>query len=121
MGYNTKLIELFKKYKEEGHYDMDREDLLSMVHKTRDVLLVSHDDYNQLLRSLIPVGLYCYEGDYLCPFWEKDEKGLTVCTFADIIDYSDYKDYELELWQEREWNSTLLSDQVKECGVNEED
>jgi len=60
----------------------------------------------------IPYGMYCYSGDYTCPYWskraDKRERDDGYCSYLDLGD-----------WMEN--GTFLLWDQVKECGVNEEE
>lgn len=58
----------------------------------------------------IPEGMYCYDGDYCCPYWsmrdDKPEQDNGYCSFLKTGD-----------WEHP--GVGLLWDQVKECGVNE--
>lgn len=62
--------------------------------------------------SKIPKGIYCYDENGICPFWDKSsehhhqESGY--CHFLKIGD-----------WESE--GVSLLWDQVKECGINIED
>ena len=63
-------------------------------------------------KSLIPEGHYCYTGwgeeFKICPYWAKDptkpEQQSGYCHFLDRGDWED--------------GLSLLWDQVKECGIN---
>ena len=72
--------------------------------------------------SVIPTGLYCYShtgkpNQYgfperkICPYWGKDlskpKHGNGFCTFLGMNDWDENK------------GTSLLWDQVKECGINE--
>jgi hypothetical protein len=63
-------------------------------------------------KSLIPVGLYCCNGDYKCPYWygkEYNEDGwlrIGGCAYLDDYDYKTFP------------GCSLLWDQVKECGIS---
>jgi hypothetical protein len=60
--------------------------------------------------SGIPEGIYCYDKNGLCPFWDKDE--------TKPEDESGYCHY----LGEGDWECehiSLLWDQVKECGIND--
>lgn len=64
--------------------------------------------------DLVPKGGYCYDENGTCPFWrlsnkhEKQNNGY--CSLLRIGDWE---------W-EKSGNSTLLWDQCKECGINDE-
>jgi hypothetical protein len=70
--------------------------------------------------SVIPAGLYCYEGlgysddtkSYqikLCPYWSCDPtKPEQECGYCSFLKRGD--------WEADHWS--LLWDQVKECGIN---
>ena len=57
--------------------------------------------------SLIPEGMYCYDGNYTCPYWGKkkpyDSQENGYCDFIEKGDW--------------EING-LLWDQCKSCGIN---
>jgi hypothetical protein len=63
-------------------------------------------------KNLIPKGPYCYDKNGVCPYWslnkDREYQNNGYCSFLERGD-----------WQE-DWFS-LLWDQVKECGVNEEE
>lgn len=54
----------------------------------------------------IPNGIYCYDENGTCPYWQK-RNGKVYCAFLE-------KD-------EDELDSLILWDQCKECGVNDEE
>ena len=59
--------------------------------------------YRLLLKFLlkkIPKGIYCYDENGRCPYWERKKAGEGYCH---VIQKSSY----------------LLWDQCKECGINE--
>ena len=64
----------------------------------------------------IPEGIYCESGSYLCPFWEcipdRERMEDGYCHYL--------KKGDLEFWEEDGFDS-LLWDQCKECGINDED
>lgn len=75
--------------------------------------------------SIIPKGLYCYkELKYdkgtgkikvigLCPYWSfRSDKPSQECGYCSFLEVGDW---------EVEDGVSLLWDQVKECGVNEDD
>lgn len=87
--------------------------------------------------SLIPPGSYCYtyteDGEYVvCPYWSKilnaPEQADGYCAFLEKGDIEIGKSAELvdmatgevTPWEELPFNSSLLWDQVKECGINDE-
>jgi hypothetical protein len=59
----------------------------------------------------IPKGIYCYDENGICPYWkrcldiEKQQNGY--------CEYLEKGDWEMDFG--------LLWDQVKECGINEDD
>jgi len=83
-------------------------------------------------RSKIPYGSYCYDKNGICPYWSINsdfpEQYNGYCAFLEKGDW--------DLNREREWIDvktkikltadeiglpmSLLWDQVKECGVNED-
>jgi len=60
-----------------------------------------------IMKLLIPRGMYCYRGDYVCPFWFRDsgmdEQENGYCSYLNMGD--------------NELGMGLLWDMVKECGV----
>lgn len=92
--------------------------------------------------SLIPVGPYCYTNlrqdpddpdvihTDLCPYWHKTESGLVICLFTgdveidnDEVSYREaMRRFKTEEVAEKIIGKTsLLWDQVKECGINFDD
>ena len=65
---------------------------------------------NEILKSGIPNGIYCYDENGVCPFWgidkTKPEQENGYCVFIPLND-----------WESEGF--PLLWDQVKECGINE--
>lgn len=87
--------------------------------------------------SLIPPGPYCYtydsKGKYiLCPYWDKiegaPEQANGFCHFLNKGDIEIGKDAvlidmdteEITPHDELPFNPSLLWDQVKECGINDD-
>ena len=55
----------------------------------------------------IPIGVYCYDKDGICPYWSLDPtKPKQNNGFCALLKYGD--------WESNGWVS-LLWDQVKEC------
>jgi len=82
----------------------------------------------------IPRGFYCYEGDYVCPFWSsrKDlpEQENGYCSHLKQSDWDINEENGDMKWTRRdgtpagttkahEIGMSLLWDQVKMCGLNE--
>jgi hypothetical protein len=87
--------------------------------------------------SVIPQGVYCYtylkDGSYyVCPYWSKIEGGEEqadgYCAFLekgdlDIQNEQEFKDLktgEITKGSELPFATSLLWDQVKECGINDD-
>lgn len=87
------------------------------------------------LQQYIPKGMYCYEiingKRYICPFWDKNENYSEqhngYCHYLqkgdwDINAETDFYNYKTgEKVEMSGFPFGLLWDQVKECGINEED
>jgi len=62
-------------------------------------------------KNRIPKGIYCYDENGICPFWsireDKEEMENGYCSYLECGD-----------WENR--LTSLLWDQVKECGINDE-
>lgn len=90
--------------------------------------------------SVIPKGPYCYDENGICPYWSLNayysEQENGYCAFLDKgdwelntekkwrITYKDGKsipDAELQSGSELGLPLSLLWDQCKECGINEEE
>lgn len=65
--------------------------------------------YYEEAEKHIPNGLYCYDDDHICPFWDKD---ITKPSQA-----NGYCHYLLHADWEQNYTS-LLWDMCKECTVN---
>ena len=90
-------------------------------------------DYFLNPKSHIPKGSYCYNANGICPFWDKDntkdEQENGYCHFLKrgdwdmnaeggrMIDVKTGEVIELDYYS----IGGLLWDQVKECGVNDDD
>ncbi len=62
-------------------------------------------------KSLIPKGLYCYDGGYKCPYWEMIEHlPHQESGYCHFLEEGDYESEHL----------SLLWDQCKECGINDD-
>ena len=89
----------------------------------------------------IPKGIYCYDSNGICPFWEKDDnkpyQHNGYCYYLGKGDWELNKEYEETSYISYSKNSdeigekfvdvmgegfphSLLWDQVKECGINDE-
>jgi hypothetical protein len=59
----------------------------------------------------IPKGIYCYDENGVCPFWsirkDQDKQNNGYCSYLKCGD-----------WENR--LTSLLWDQVKECGINDD-
>lgn len=61
--------------------------------------------------NAIPKGPYCYDDRGLCPFWEKREgKPSQEDGYCHYLNFGDWESETL----------SLLWDQVKECGINDD-
>lgn len=61
--------------------------------------------------SKIPKGPYCYDDRGLCPFWEKrKDKPYQEDGYCHYLNFGD--------WESETFS--LLWDQVKECGINDD-
>jgi len=62
-------------------------------------------------KSVIPEGIYCHGVNGVCPYWssreDKPEQENGYCSFLEMGDWNDEP-------------LTLLWDQVKECGINDD-
>jgi hypothetical protein len=62
--------------------------------------------------NYVPKGMYCYDGDYRCPFWDvnenKDEQRNGYCHLLKKGDWEDD-------------GTDLLWDKCKECAINIDD
>ena len=87
-------------------------------------------------KSNIPKGMYCYDQDGVCPYWSinKDlpEQENGYCSFLDKSDYQRNEELGEIQWQNGKGEITRISipheipmsliwDQVKECGINDDD
>ena len=83
--------------------------------------------------SVIPKGCYCYSADYVCPYWkikkDRPEQYNGWCDFLKKGDLELAKDMLLEdvrtgeviKGDELPIPVSLLWDQCKECGINEDE
>ena len=63
-------------------------------------------------KKYIPIGCYCYSGNYVCPFWDKDmTKPYQNNGYCHLLG--------LAYWEQN--RISLLWDMCKECDINEED
>lgn len=61
--------------------------------------------------SLIPAGQYCYSGSKLCPYWRTHrDKPEQESGYCQVLGEGDWESEQL----------SLLWDQCKECGINNE-
>jgi len=91
-------------------------------------------------KSIIPKGLYCYDNNGVCPYWSlnayHEPQNNGYCAFMgkgdwDLnkekswrVTYKDGKSIPNAEWQSGEdigLSLSLLWDQCKECGINEEE
>ena len=62
-----------------------------------------------LIKSSIPHGIYCYDVNGICPYWDSDlSKGEQNYGYCHYLKSGDWEDE----------GFSLLWDQVKECGIN---
>lgn len=71
---------------------------------------------DEFVKRVVPHGIYCYDKNGLCPFWDKfeeiyPEQSNGYCAFLERGDWMDSKN----------GGTFLLWDQCKECGINTED
>jgi hypothetical protein len=63
----------------------------------------------------IPPGIYCYDGDVRCPYWDSNDNQPDqyngYCHYMKTGDWIDLK----------KGGTMLLWDQVKECGINDDE
>lgn len=91
-------------------------------------------------KSLIPKGLYCYSGDYKCPYWEIIEgmhkQANGYCHFLEKGDWDLNKEYGKEveittfdkyknpikeiIYDDFDFPYSLLWDSCKECHINDD-
>lgn len=63
-------------------------------------------------KTKIPKGYYCYDKNGICPYWEKrDDKPEMESGYCRFLGVGD--------WEQK--HLSLLWDQVKECGENNDD
>ena len=71
-------------------------------------------DYHRLLaiaKQGIPKGIYCYGKNGICYYWDKNpKKHSQECGYCHYLEFGDWETEHL----------SLLWDQVKECGINDE-
>lgn len=66
-------------------------------------------------RRLIPKGCYCYDENGVCPFWWSfDDFGEQMNGYCSLMERGDWM-------QSENGGTSLLFDQCKECGLNDDD
>lgn len=72
--------------------------------------MTSEIDYLKKMKRLedIPKGIYCYNNDGVCPYWDMFEEYNGYCHYLKMSD----NDFE---------TMSFLFDQIKECGVEDEE
>jgi len=69
-------------------------------------------DARLIKEDKIPKGIYCYDENGQCPYWQKLENANEPEAYCHYLEMSDGDIENRRL-------SSLLWDQCKECGVNE--
>lgn len=80
--------------------------------------------------SVIPKGIYCYDGNYRCPYWQGNRDGTVFCQYLEeggIDNDCTDKQYDslIETFGSEEevdkvFPLDLLWDHCKECGENDD-
>lgn len=76
-------------------------------------------------KSLIPYGQYCYSSNKLCPYWSiknnLPEQMNGYCSYLEKSDRDLHNEYIENIDNKNiPFSLSLLWDQCKECGINEE-
>ena len=70
------------------------------------------EEIRQAMEDQIPKGIYCYDKHGLCPWFDaREDKPEQECGYCHYLEAGD--------WEEN--GTFLLWDQVKECGLNDDD
>jgi hypothetical protein len=106
---NTRIAENCTNYNDA--FDLARE--VEKKRKVRVLQVLQDNDY--LSTDVIPKGVYCYDKNGVCPYWDKNlDKPEQHNGYCHYLKSGDWMDEDIGGWG-------LLWDQCKECGINKDD